>query len=190
MPPSDSADAVKRPSPVGEPPATGGDAPAAADLRFLDAATVRFRHEGSAFQMRRDGEADWREVGLVRLFPLTEAETWVAVVDEKGKELGVLQQVADLTAEDAAAVRQELRRRYLVPQIRRILACRERFHLVEWTVETDRGRRTFLTKDERDQIKEPLPGRLSLTDVDGNRYDIPDVEVLDLASRRLLEPRV
>ena len=187
--PSDSANAGNA-TPPGGAPGADGDIQHAADLRFLDPAAVRFRHEGSALQMRLEGDQEWRDVGLVRLFPLTETESWIAVVDEKGKDLGVLRQVEDLSAEDRATIRQELRRRYLVPEIRRILSCRERFHLLEWTVETDRGRMTFLTKDERDQIKEPLPRRLSLTDVDGNRYDIPDVEALDLPSRRLLEPRV
>ncbi len=87
-------------------------------------------------------------------------------------------------------VRDELRRRYLVPQIQRILACRVRDEVVEWTVQTDRGRRKLLTKNLREQIKEPVPSRLTLLDVEGNRYDIPDVAALDPESRRRLDAQL
>ena len=50
--------------------------------------------------------------------------------------------------------------------------------------------RAFLTRQFREQIKEPMAPRLTLTDVEGNRYDIPDVAALDPASRRWLDARL
>ena len=160
------------------------------ELRFLQGATVHLRHADGRLQMRQQGEDAWQEVCLVRLFPLSEPEEWISVLDEKGKELGILQDLKGMSAEDLACVRQELSRRYLVPQIRRIRACRDKFDLVEWTVETDRGKVTFTTRNLRDQVKQPLPRRLTITDVEGNRYDVPDLAALDLASRRMLETRL
>lgn len=160
------------------------------ELRLLDPAALHVRREGPRLQVRLEGEEAWREVVLVRLFPLSEPERWVSILDKEGKEVGVLAELRKLAAEDLALARDDLRRRYLVPEISRILGCRDRFELVEWTVQTDRGTRTFLTRNLREQIKEPMAPRLTLTDVEGNRYDIPDVAALDRASRRWLDARL
>ncbi|HPD14837.1 MAG TPA: DUF1854 domain-containing protein [Planctomycetota bacterium] len=135
-------------------------------------------------------DAEWRDVTLVRLFPLTEPEHWVSLVEMNGKEVGVLRDLSRLGHEALRLARDELRRRYLVPRIVRILACRPRADLVEWTVETDRGRQKFLTREVREQIKEHQPTRLSIVDVEGNRYDIPDLAALDPESRRRLDAQL
>ena len=57
-------------------------------------------------------------------------------------------------------------------------------------METDRGKVTFLTRGLRDKVQEPRPGHLTLTDVEGNRFDIPDLADLDPESRRWLDERV
>jgi hypothetical protein len=160
------------------------------ELVLLDPATTEFRREGHALQMRQSGEEEWREVSLVRLFPLSEPDRWVSVLDKDGNEVGIVASVRDLPSPHLQCVQEELRRRYLVPEIERILACRDRYDLVEWTVRTDRGRITFLTRNLREQVQEPLPRRLTLIDVEGNRYDVPDVERLDAQSRRWLEERL
>ncbi len=157
------------------------------ELRFLNAKEVRFRHQGSRLEMQRETEDDWQEVSVARLFPLSQPEHWISVLDQKGKEIGILLDLGELPRQHLACVREELSRRYLVPEIRKILSCRQRFDLVEWTVETDRGQAVFLTRDLREQIRQPLPHRVTLTDVQGNRYDVPDITALDILSRRLLE---
>ncbi len=160
------------------------------ELRFLEPGAVQFRTEAARLQFREGDAAEWRDVALVRLFPLSEAERWVSLIAKDGKEVGILRDLGELSAENRRLARQELRRRYLVPQIARILACRVRAEVVQWTVETDRGRRKFMTKNLREQIKEPLPDRLTLLDVEGNRYDIANVAALDPDSRRRLEAQL
>ncbi len=131
----------------------------------------------------------WREVSLVRLFPLSDPERWVAVITAEGREVGILADVAELPPDARDAVRDDLHRRYMVPEIRRIVSCRDRYDLAEWTVETNRGQVTFLTRHVREQVKRPFPSRLVLLDVEGNRYDVPDVDALDPDSRRILDER-
>ena len=119
--------------------------------------------------------------------PGGKAERWISVVTHDGREAGILLDVRDLTPDSRACAREYLRRRYMVPEILRIVACRDRFDLVEWTVEIDRGCITFLARQLREHVKRPLPSRLVLVDVEGNRYDVPDLEALDSESRRPLE---
>ena len=160
------------------------------ELRFLDPAIAQFRQQGARLQFREKHDAEWRDVTLVRLFPLTEPERWISLVEMNGKEIGILKDARPLGLDALRLVRDELRRRYLVPQVQRILACRSRADLVEWTVESDRGRLTFLTREVREQIKEHQPTRLSIVDVEGNRYDIPDLAALDPESRRRLDAQL
>jgi hypothetical protein len=173
---------------------TGPDLPmpseTSTELRFLDPAVVHFRRKATRFEFREDGEAGWREVSLVRLFPLREPDRWVSVIDTDGREIGIIKQIAALSRDDIARVREEFHQSYLIPQIRRILACRRRGDAVEWTVGTNRGRQKFLTRGHREQIRDPSPSRLSLIDIEGNRYDIPSIDTLDPESRRRLETQL
>jgi len=160
------------------------------ELRFLEPEGVQFRFEAPRLQFREGDAAEWREVALVRLFPLSEPERWISLIAKDGKEVGIVRELAALGPGNLHLARQELRRRYLVPQIQRIIACRARGDVVGWVVETDRGRRKFLTKGIRDQVKEPAPRRLTIIDVEGNRYDVPDLFALDPESRRRLEAQL
>ncbi len=170
--------------------------PAADELRLLDPARVRFRTIGHRLELCLPpaGEAPfepvWQEASLLRMFPLSDEYGWLAVLNADGKELGVLRDLHGMAHDSLAAVREELRRRYLVPRITAILAVRDRADVTEWRVETDRGPAVFQVRHLSENLKQPLPGHLSLTDVEGNRYDIPDLGALDDDSRRRLEERM
>jgi hypothetical protein len=168
------------------PPASEANA----ELVFLDPKALHLRREGTRLQMRRDGEEEWGEVTLVRLFPLADPNTWISVLGKEGRELGVVLDPSGLGTEDHALLHEELRRRYLVPEVQRILSRRPRFDLMEWVVETDRGQATFLTRNLREQQQPPSSDRVIITDIEGNRYDVPDLEALDPISRRRLESQL
>jgi hypothetical protein len=80
-------------------------------------------------------------------------------------------------------VEEELRRRYVLPVVRRVIQMRERFEILECRVETDRGSCQFSIRNLRENVLRPQPNRYILTDVDGNRFDIPDLLRLPLASQ-------
>ena len=63
---------------------------------------------------------------------------------------------------------------------------REEFGATYWTVETDRGRREFVVRHMRDNAHYLSATRLLITDVDGNRFEVPDMSKLDSESYDLL----
>jgi hypothetical protein len=63
---------------------------------------------------------------------------------------------------------------------------RERFGTVDWDVETHRGRRGFTTRDLRENVLRPGPRHYLITDVENNRFEIPDLDALDPASQGAL----
>jgi hypothetical protein len=156
------------------------------DLRYLDAGKLRLFRHGATLRLTIEGEASWLKVSVVRVFPLSRPQRHLSLRDGKNKEIGILVDAGDLDAEGRQLVEEELGRRYLVPVIRRVLRVRERFGTVDWEVETDRGVCTFTMRSIRENVYQPSPGRYLLTDVESNRYDVPDLSALDPASQSWL----
>jgi len=164
--------------------------PASYDLVLLATATLHFREDAYRLQLRREGEEEWREVTLLRLFPLSEPLQWISVRNDKGEEIGIVQELHGLPPESLTCLRRYLRRYYLVPVITHIYSTTSRFDLCEWEVETNRGRMHFIMRNPHESIKQLLPGMFTLTDMEGTRYDVPDIASLDPESRLLLEARI
>jgi len=155
------------------------------EFRILKPEALRFFREGGSLGLEVDGKI-YENVKVVPLFPLSDDEGWISVIDEDGREIGIVERLRSLEPESQRALREELRKRYVVPRILKVRSCREHFGLVEWEVETDRGPRRFLTRNLRETVQR-MGVRLMFSDVDGNRYDVPDLRALDPKSRALIE---
>lgn len=168
---------------LGETPTAQSDPES---VKYLDPATLEWRREDGRLQCRLPGEAAWTDVKLTRMFPHSLPQEWIAVLGPLGQEYGILRNLHGMTRENRELVLQELDRRYLTTRIVRLLSGKRRFDVMKWTAETTRGKVSFITRGLRDQIQQPRPGYVIFSDVEGNRYEIPDVEALDPVSRRLL----
>ncbi|MBI4664160.1 MAG: DUF1854 domain-containing protein [Verrucomicrobia bacterium] len=158
----------------------------ASQLVFLDVTKLRFFKHGSTLRLTVDGDCSYPKVGIVRAFPLSEPSRFLSVRDGGDKEVGLIVNPAELTAENRKLVEEDLERRYLVPVVKRIVAAKERFGTVDWTAETDRGVCRFTTRNLRENVQRPAPGRIILNDVDGNRYDIRSLDDLSHECQQLL----
>lgn len=169
------------------PRATGEDALLdASRLVLLDARKLRFWRLGATLRLTIEDDRSYPQVTVVRAFPLSDPGRYLSVRDGADREAGLIVDPGELRAEDRKIVAEELERRYLVPAVRRIVSVRERFGTVDWTVETDRGVCSFTTRNLPENVERPAPGRLILSDVDGNRYDIRSLDDLPRESRDLL----
>ncbi|NLN76267.1 MAG: DUF1854 domain-containing protein [Armatimonadetes bacterium] len=54
-------------------------------------------------------------------------------------------------------------------------------------MDTDRGPRQFILRGLRDSVHEIEPGRYLINDVDGNRFEIPQITGLDHRSQTVWE---
>ncbi len=158
----------------------------ASRLVFLDVKKLRFFKHGATLRLTVEEDRSYLKAGILRAFPLAEPSRFLSVRDAENKEVGLIVNPAELSAENLVLVEEELERRYLVPTVKRIVAAKERFGTVDWTMETDRGLCRFTTRNLRENVQRPAPGRIILNDVDGNRYDIRKVEELSLQSQDLL----
>ncbi len=126
------------------------------------------------------------QVRPLRLFPLTEPERWIALLDEHGHELACIEDPASLDEAQQHLLHAALAKRHFVPVIRRIVAITRAADGHDWCVVTDRGTTTF--RIETDESIQSLGGdRLVIIDKLGTRYLVPNATDLDRDSRRKLE---
>jgi Domain of unknown function (DUF1854) len=134
-------------------------------------------------------DADGRQyagVEIVRAFPLSDPRRGISICDAKGRELMWLADLDALPPPLARQIEDELAKREFVPIIHRIVKVSAPVEPSEWEVETDRGRTSFVLNND-DDVHELEGHRALITDANGIRYLIPDIEQLDANSRRLLE---
>jgi hypothetical protein len=170
--------------------AKSADAPVslveAAQLVFLDLKRLHFFRHGVALRLTVEADRSYLKVSVLRAFPLSEPGRFFSVRDGENKEVGMIIDPAGLSGENRALVHEDLARRYLIPAVHRIHTAQERFGTVDWEMETDRGVCKLTTRNLRENVQRPASGRIILSDVDGNRYDIRNIDELDLRSQQLL----
>lgn len=156
------------------------------NVRYLDPSRLQFARHGDGLRLTIEGECCYGAVSAVRAFPLSEPLRFLSLRDANDDEIGLLADAAPLDAASRKLLEEELDRRYMVPVITGVRRVVERFGTVEWHVATDRGERTFTTRNLRENVTQPAPTRYLISDVDGNRFDIRDIAALDAASQKHL----
>jgi hypothetical protein len=129
-----------------------------------------------------------RHVGVtpVRVFPTSDPEHWISVVNAKGEEVALVPDPKTLPPQVKELLEQELAHREFMPQIQQIVYVSSIMEPSEWEVITDRGVTRFVLKSE-DDVRRLGPHSGIIYDAHGVRYLIRDTRQLDLYSRRALE---
>lgn len=159
--------------------------PAQIDLDRDESGRLRLRLNGT----RQDGHLGpvvYENVKPVRCFTHTLPERYISLCDAEGKEIGLIEDLAALPPAAHALLREELEKRYFVPEIVRIHRLTNNHGVTSWQVETDRGPRAFEVRS-RDDVRRLPNGLILITDVDGNRFRISHRSHLDARSRGLLD---
>ena len=121
-----------------------------------------------------------------RLFPVSAGDKYIALLNTEGVEVAQIRSLGDLDASSKQVVIESLEDYYLVPTINKILSVSEKYGTLRWTVETDRGVKSFDIRNRNHDIKVYSDGRVRVRDSDDNRYTIPDYKALDAHSRKLM----
>lgn len=129
-----------------------------------------------------------RHVGVepVRAFPINDPGRWVSICDTNGREILCVESLEELSPTVRQVLEGELALREFTPVIKRILRLSGEISPSDWDVETDRGATRF-TLDSEDDVRRISAHRVLITDSQKLRYQVPDIRLLDLASRRILE---
>ena len=125
-------------------------------------------------------------ISPVRAFPIQAPDDGIALVSADGKELAWLDSLADLPAEQAAFVRDELEGREFMPEIARIVDVSSFATPSTWSVATDRGDTAFVLRGEED-IRRIGTEALLISDSHGIHFLIRNQYTLDKHSKKILD---
>ncbi|CAN5417695.1 hypothetical protein BH11ARM2_BH11ARM2_15560 [soil metagenome] len=134
-----------------------------------------------------DDDRSYPTVKPVWASPLSHRERYLALLNGKGEEIVTLPDLSGLDETSLSAVQKELDRRYLTSKVLQVLEAKTEFGATYWTVRTERGQREFVTQSLQENAQWLAPGHLMLIDVDGNRFELRDIEDMDARSRVQLE---
>ena len=135
-----------------------------------------------------DGEEKtYERVKLQRNFPNSTPDEYLSVLDDEDNEICLVRNVSDLGEETAELLRREAARRYYVFTVKKILSVNQRYGYSYWKIESGDGVREFTVRDTYRNFRKLGPDRAAVTDVDGNRYEIPSLEGLDRRSMKKIE---
>ena len=163
----------------------------AAELNLLNPDSTRlYRDQFSDLVLEIKSGEPVAGIRVVRCFPLTAGDCFIALRDRDNRELGIVEDLAALDAKSGRALAAELERAYFRPEITAVHAITEQYHVPTWQVDTDRGPRRFEIRSSRRDIRIMPHCRILIRDADGNHYEIPDYRRLDQASRALVENQV
>ena len=127
-------------------------------------------------------------VGIVpvRAYPLSAPDEGLSLMNTDGHEVLWIDRLSALPASWRQLLKAELAVRELTPQVTALLDVSSFSTPSTWTVDTDRGRTSFVLKSE-DDIRRLGDGRLLIHSAQGLNFSIADRSRLDKPSRKLLE---
>lgn len=117
-----------------------------------------------------------------RLFPVSGLTKYITLLDKDGNEKAIIRNINNLMPESKKVIEECLEQYYLVPKILKVIDTTEKYGIIKWIVNTDRGNKFFEIRNRNHDIKVLYDGRILIRDSDDNRYEIPDYKNLDKKS--------
>ena len=160
-------------------------------VRYITAENAKFEKKSDFVKMTvtlpddegREETKTYDRIFLHRAFPFDFPYAYISVLDGDSKEIGIIADVDALGPEAAALLREELDRKYFTP----VMSVKDKFGYSYWKVRTDEGEMEFTMRDTFSNLLKVGGTRIFATDIDGNRFEIPDIEALDRKSFKRIE---
>lgn len=159
-------------------------------LRYIDKDNATFaRTQGGFVSLDIEGE-HYSRVRVVRSFPFTDPDKYISIrmADEKSKEIGMIKDLnTDVTAETRAMLIEQMNLRYFTPVITKINDIKDEYGHAYFDVETTEGPCKFVIYMNSSSVVNLSDVRLLITDLDGNRFEIPDYTKLTAGELKKLD---
>lgn len=147
----------------------------------LNRDNARFsRTKGGFVSLEYNGNT-WQRIAVYRAFPFTDPERYISIrePDEKAKEIGMVQDLnKDLDPQTAELLREQLRIRYFTPKILKIQDIKEEYGFAYFKAVTEQGPCRFTIHMSGSSVVRLSDSRILLSDLDGNRFEIEDLNRL------------
>lgn len=158
-------------------------------LRYLTPENAVFTKTGGGFVSLRSGEEFYPRVQVVRMFPFSEPSKYVSIrtAEETSREIGVIENLGIFSPEVRQILEEQLELRYFTPVITKIYQIKDEYGYAYFDVETDRGRCRFVIHMGGNAVVNLSDVRILISDIDENRFEIPDVTKLTVKEQKRLD---
>lgn len=148
-------------------------------------------NESGYLKLSYDGK-DYEKVDLTRLVPFNDENKYISVSykneEDEWKEIGVIKDLNELTDDIRNTVTAYLKLKYYIPEIKKINRITDnQMGYLFLEAETTAGEKKIAVYDWWHNFRVIHGKMLAVTDSDGNRYSVLDVDKLDKASIKRLQ---
>lgn len=159
----------------------------AAKIRYLSAEnTVFTKTAGNILSVKVD-EEEHPAVYVHCSFPHTDKRIYLSVRTIENKEIGMIRSLDDYPKETVNLLEEQVEIRYFAPEITNVVTVKEEFGYSYWEAETNAGVCRFTVRGGGGNVKLVSENRLLITDVDGNRFVILQLDRLSEREYRMVE---
>ncbi|MDE6873266.1 MAG: DUF1854 domain-containing protein [Lachnospiraceae bacterium] len=158
-------------------------------LRYINKDNAEFKRTDGGFVSVRIGEEFYPRVQVVRMFPFSDPEKYISIrtPDEHSKEIGIIEDMKNVKKETAQMLTEQLNLRYFTPIITKIVNIKEEYGYAYFEVVTDRGACRFTINMGGHAVVHLSETRILISDIDENRFEIPDIMKLTTKELKKLD---
>ena len=158
-------------------------------LRYINKDNAEFKRTDGGFVSVRIGEEFYPRVQVVRMFPFSDPQKYISIrtPDEHSKEIGIIEDMKNVTKQTAQMLTEQLTMRYFTPIIKKIVNIKEEYGYAYFEVVTDRGACRFTINMGGHAVVHLSETRILISDIDENRFEIPDIMQLSTKELKKLD---
>ena len=158
-------------------------------INLLDEKNTEFIRTAGGFVSIKTGGETYPRVQVVRMFPFTDPNRYISLrtPGEHSKEIGIIEDLSKVSEETAKILNEQLDLRYFTPVITKIINIKDEYGYAYFDVVTDRGECRFAIHMGGSDVVHLSETRILITDLDENRFEIPDIMKLTPGERKKLD---
>jgi len=159
------------------------------ELRYLTKENARFERTPGGFVKLTYKDETYDRISVYRTFPVTMPEEFISIreANEKAREIGVIEKLSALDPEQAKMLKEQLDLRYFTPEITKIFDIKTEYGYGYFHVMTTYGECRFTIHNGGSSVTSLTDTRVVINDLDGNRFEVPDIMKLTVAERKKLD---
>ena len=160
-------------------------------IEYLNPDNAEFTDKNGIISMKykpdNEEKKEYDRVFLHRNFPNEMADEYISVLDRDNNEIGMIRNISCFDELSAEILKRELKRKYRIFTISKITSVKEKYGYSYWNITDETGDHEFTVQDTYRSITKITSDRIYVTDIDGNRYEIPSLSELDRKSAKRIE---
>lgn len=158
-------------------------------MNFLDTSNAVFTKTKGGFVSLKNGDNEYPRVHVVRMFPFTEPDQYISIrtTEENSKEIGIIKDLKAMPKDIREMLVEQMNMRYFTPVIKKVISVKDEYGYAYFDVVTDRGPCRFTINNGGNTVVHLTDTRILISDIDENRFEIPDIMKLSTAERKKLD---